>query len=174
MTDTQNPRGTNRYASIGEPDIDPASQGERPARNTASTHELREAVRFAEEYGYSKWLEAQEELNGLRSRMSELEQERDASIQVSARVKEVNADLHSKLSKAERDRDDEHAAAAAMSADLTRIAEERDEARAKLEAAEDFRAEIVVDAFTGPEADWHTILDSLRARIADLQGAAHV
>ena len=36
------------------------------------------------------------------------------------------------------------------------------------DAAEDFRAEIVVDAFTAPDADWDTILDSLRARITAL------
>ena len=45
---------------------------------------------------------------------------------------------------------------------------------AQLEAAlidaEDFRAEIVLDAFTAPDADWLTILDSLRARIRDLAG----
>jgi hypothetical protein len=35
------------------------------------------------------------------------------------------------------------------------------------EQAEDFRAEIAREAFTAPDADWNTILDSLRARIAD-------
>ena len=44
-----------------------------------------------------------------------------------------------------------------------------EELEAAIEAAEDFRAEIVVDAFTAPDADWNTILDSLRARIRDLQ-----
>lgn len=37
-----------------------------------------------------------------------------------------------------------------------------------VEEAEDFRAEIAKEAFTAPDADWGTILDSLRARIADL------
>ena len=39
--------------------------------------------------------------------------------------------------------------------------------REVLERAEGFRAEIVIEAFTAPDADWGTILDSLRARIRD-------
>ena len=48
-----------------------------------------------------------------------------------------------------------------LAARLAEVERERDE-------AEDFRSEIVIDAFTAPDADWDTILDSLRSRIQDL------
>jgi hypothetical protein len=43
---------------------------------------LREAVRFAEEYGYNRWLDAQDELNGLVA-------ERDRLIQALERIKDA-------------------------------------------------------------------------------------
>jgi len=46
------------------------------------------------------------------------------------------------------------------------LAAEVDALRAERDAAEDFRAEIAVESFTAPDADWSTILDSLRSRIA--------
>ena len=49
-----------------------------------------------------------------------------------------------------------------------KVAEQRD----RITAAEDFRAEIAIEAFTAPDADWDAILDSLRARIRDLQTPA--
>lgn len=58
----------------------------------------------------------------------------------------------------------------AMKDELMAAEARAERAEAALREAEDFRAEIVVDAFTAPDADWETILDSLRARIRDLSG----